>query len=75
MENYAQDPPAAELERCTCIQLRGCDEFDSPCPVCGERGAYDPCPVFGFGCGSDRDVRPCECCTPGQFENARRFWA
>jgi hypothetical protein len=75
MTNCAQDASADRMARCTCIQLRGCEEFGSPCPVCGERDAYDPCPLMGFGCGSVLDARdPCECCTPRQFENARRFW-
>lgn len=74
MTNYAEEPDVEDARRCTCIALRGCAEFDSPCPVCSERGAYDPCPLMGFGCGSDGDAKPCECCTPTQFGNARRFW-
>lgn len=73
MTNYAVPPAAEDLNACTCVELGGCQEFDSPCPVCGERGAYDPCPALGFMCAMDGDAQPCECCTPDQFAAARKL--
>jgi hypothetical protein len=66
------------VEMCTCITLAGCSEVDSECPVCGRRDAYDPCPLMGFGCGSQAGLitgtDPCECCTPMQWVLAKEFW-
>lgn len=43
---------------------RGDDGGDKVCRHCLLRidVAYDPCPIFGFGCGPGCD----DCCTPAQ---------
>ena len=47
---------------------RGDDGGDRICRHCTQRidVAYDPCPIFGFGCGPG-----CDCCTPAQQEATR----
>jgi len=47
---------------------RGDDGGDRVCRHCTQRidVVYDPCPIFGFGCGPG-----CDCCTPSQQEATR----
>lgn len=40
-----------------CVCTDSCPESweDNKCAYCRELDIYDPCPVIGFGCGSDCD--------------------
>ncbi len=51
---------------CTCTDM--CPETDNDCAHCSSLDPYDPCPVVGFGCGSDRGDD--EHCTPEQQKAA-----
>lgn len=51
-------------EACTCTNHCPEDYSENRCPYCRELDIYDPCPVIGFGCGTD--CGDDEHCTPEQ---------
>lgn len=59
----------ARPANCTCTDY--CPESDNPCPHCRQLDPYDPCPITGFGCGTD--CGDDEHCTPEQQRAAEQF--
>lgn len=53
---------------CTCTNFCSDDASLIDCPHCKTLDIYDPCPVVGFGCGTD--CGDDEHCTPEQQKAA-----
>ncbi len=53
---------------CVCTDMCPEDPESNDCAHCRHLDPYDPCPVVGFGCGSDCDDD--EHCTPEQQKAA-----
>jgi len=43
------------METCTCVNQCPEDYVENNCSYCRTMDPYEPCPVIGFGCGSDCD--------------------
>jgi hypothetical protein len=61
-------------DTCTCAESGWCGESsEAGCCFCLHSDPYDPCPVFGFGCGfgAPSDQPGCDCCEPEQYAAAQ----